>query len=48
MQETDLEKFINLDTVYGIVFKNIWNVVGWLAERGWEWEEYRVKEVVEK
>lgn len=32
---TDLSTFINLDTVYGIVLRNIWNIVNWIADRGY-------------
>ncbi len=46
IEETDLENFINLDTVYGIVLRNIWNIVTWIADRGYEWEETAIINVV--
>ncbi len=46
IEETHLSNFINLDTVYGVVLRNIWNIVTWIADRGYEWEEHALKEVV--
>jgi len=34
LEGTELAKFINLDTVYGIILKNIWNLNSWVGERG--------------
>lgn len=28
--------------------RNIWSIVNWIAERGYEWEEYALVEVVEQ
>lgn len=35
IEQTELENFINVDTVYGIVLRNIWGIVSWIAERGY-------------
>lgn len=48
IEQTDLENFVNLDTVYGIVLRNVWNILSWIAERGFEWEEHVAREVVDR
>lgn len=39
---------MNLDTVYGVVLRNLWNIVAWIADRGYEWEEYALRELCER
>ncbi len=48
IEQTELENFINVDTVYGIVLRNIWGIVSWIAERGYEWEEAALGELYER
>ena len=44
-EETNMEKFINLETIYGIVLKIIWSTLHWVGERGYEWETYYIKHI---
>jgi hypothetical protein len=36
MEDSNLSKIIQAEILYGIVFKNLWTFVDWIADRGYE------------
>lgn len=36
-------KLITIDTLYGIVLKNVWGFIGWIGERGFEYEDNKLE-----
>ena len=48
MEEYTLSKIIQAEILYGIIFKNIWTFIDWIAERGFEFEEAQLEKKMKK
>lgn len=48
MEDNNLGKIIQPEVLFGVIFKNLWTFVEWIADRGYEFEEAELEEYFSK